>query len=932
MVNLSANLIGLSLLTGQDAFAAAAAAASAAPTFESKAVKTAKAQFTTAVTAPPWKDKDGNATSSQLTSILASRTLVQPATSDSSGNLLPDDVKTTFTAFKALDKLRVLAEAAADKTTSDAQRAQYQKAFSKGLSDLQNYLVSSPSDKVNLAFGKASTNVKTSELASTNLYETNGKPLVKKASDPLPGLTGNEQFVVNIKRGTQSQSFTVDLSTGPQPPTINSVAQALNAQISSIPMYTSDGSVLTDSKGEPVSKWNARFEPELEDGMWRLNLTTPDGIEQVSLDQIGAKDSLVVTTGQTPLDSPTATQVFRLNDPAGDNTKVNMGTIQAVDRQGTEQNVAAGKTTNVTKAVEDADGKLKLETSKTSDAYASTTAAASVTDAQGFTYVVGTTKGDLGANLSTGDDNLFLTKMDSSGKVVWQRNLGASGTATGASVSLGQDGSVVVAGTVTGSFNGITADGDMAVAKYAANGDEQFSTLVVSSGSDSARAVTVGADGSVFVAGRTANQDGGDAMVVRINAQGKIAERRTINTGGSDTVTSLATDKDGNLLALVSSNGEASVMKLQSDSLSTTLGSISLGTADARALAVGADGSIAVGGATASAIAGTQANALSGGRDGFVTRIDSALSSATTTYVGTGEDDQIDSVAFLDGKIYAGGRTTGDLGAPRRGPVDGFVTQIDATTGAVGTTTQFGQSLTRTEPVRVSADVGGSTALSALGFARGVLNPTVSDKVTTQTTLREGDYFSIKADDLAVRRVTIEKGDTLKTIADRMQGMIGASKGTVTATTVDGVQYLRITMKQGHEMELLSGSADADALSKLGIEPQRIANAAATLGTAPKVKPGGAYGLELSEAFSLASVDNAKAALGKIKDAISMTQTAYRSLYWDDSKAQFVDGSKSSGGKKGGSTAIEQAQLKNYQAALSRLQSGPSTATSLLGF
>ncbi|MGN7999382.1 hypothetical protein [Sphingomonas sp. 22176] len=930
MVNLTANLIGLSVLTGQDAFSAAA---SSMPTFESKAVKTAKALFDTVPTVAPWKDPAGTATSSQLTSILAARTLIQPATSDSAGDLLPDDVKTTFTAYKALDSLRVLAEAAADKTTSDAQRAQYQKAFSKGMTDLQNYLVASPSDKVNLSFGKAATTVKTSELAATALYETAGKPLVKKSDDPLPGLTGNEQFVVSIKRGTQSQSFNVDLSTGPQPPTINSVAAALNAQISSVPAYKADGTVLTDSKGDTVSKWHARFQPEYKDGMWSLNLETPDGLEQVSLAQAGAKDSLVVTTGQTPLDSPTSTQVFRLNDPAGDNTKVNMGSIQALDRQGTAQNVAAKKTTNVTTTVDGPDGKPKLQTTQTNNAYASTTAAASVTDAQGFSYVVGTTKGDLGTNLSNGNDNLFLTKMDSAGKVVWQRNLGASGTATGASVSLGQDGSVVVAGTVTGSFNGITADGDMAVAKYATNGDEQFSTLVVSKDADTARAVTVGADGSVFVAGRVANKDGGDAMVVRIDSTGKIAERRTIDTGGSDTISSLATDKDGNLLALMSSQGVSSVMKLQANSLSTTLGSISLGTADARALAVAADGTIAVGGATSSAIAGTQANGMSGGRDGFVTRIDSGLSSATTTYVGTGEDDQIDSIAFMGDKIYAGGRTTGDLGAPRRGPVDGFVTQIDAGTGAVGTTTQFGQAQTRTEPVRVAADLGGDTALGALGFNRGVLNPTVSDKVTTQTTLRPGDYFSIKADNLSVRRVTIEKDDTLKTIADRIQSMIGASKGTVTATTVDGVQSLRISMKQGHELELLAGSADADALSKLGLEPQRLVNAAAVVGTAPKVKPGGSFGLELNESLSLASIDNAKAALGKIKDAISMTQTAYRSLYWDDSKAAFVDGSNApKSSKPGASTAVEQAQLKNYQAALSRLQSGSSTATSLLGF
>ncbi len=925
MVNLSANLIGLSVLTGQNSFST-----TALPTFESKAVRTAKALFNTALTAPPWKDKDGTATSSQLTSILASRTLIQPAATDSNGVLLPDDVKTSFTAFKALDKLRVLAEAASTKTTSDAQRAQYQKAFAKGLADLQGYLVSSPSDKINLAFGKPSSTAKTSELSATNPYETDGKPLVKKASDPLPGLTGNEQFVVNIKRGTQSQSFTVDLSTGPQPPTVNSVAEALNTQISSVIATKPDGTVLTDSKGEPVSKWHARFEPQLKDGMWNLQLSTPDGLEQVSLDQVGAKDSLVVTTGQTPLDAPTATQVFRLNDPDGANTKVTMASIEALDRQGTEQNVVAGKTVNVTKAVEGDDGKLKLSTTKTSTVYASTTAAASVTDAQGFNYVVGTTKGDLGANLSDGDDNLFLTKMDSAGKVVWQRNLGAAGSATGASVSLAPDGGVVVAGTVTGSFNGITSDGDMAVAKYAANGDEQFSTLIVSKDMDSARAVTVGADGSVFVAGRTANKDGGDAMIARINTSGKIVERRTINTGGSDTINSLAMDKDGNLLALVSSQGVASVMKLQASSLSTTLGSFSLGTADARALAVADDGTIGVGGATATAIAGTQSNGITAGRDGFVTRLDANLTSATTTYIGTTEDDQVDSIAFMGGSIYAGGRTTGDLGAPRRGPVDGFVTRIDGTTGAVASTTQFGQIQTRAEPVRVAADKGGSTALSALGFNRGVLNPTVSDKVTTQTTLRAGDYFSIKADDYAVRRVTIEKDDTLKSIAERIQSMIGASKGTVTATNVDGVQSLRISMKQGHELELLAGSAENDALAKLGLEPQRIANQAAVVGTAPKVKPGGNFGLELSESLSLASIDNAKAALGKVKDAISMTQTAYRSLYWDDSKANFVDGSgKTKNGKKAGSTAVEQAQLKNYQAALSRLSSAPS---STLGF
>ena len=94
------------------------------------------------------------------------------------------------------------------------------------------------------------------------------------------------------------------------------------------------------------------------------------------------------------------------------------------------------------------------------------------------------------------------------------------------------------------------------------------------------------------------------------------------------------------------------------------------------------------------------------------------------------------------------------------------------------------------------------------------------------------------------------------------------------------------------------------------------------------MRPGGNFGMDLSDALSLATLDNAKVAMKKVEEAISMTQTAYRSLYWDDGKAQMVDGVKNTAtGTK--STARESAQLANYQAALNRLNSGASPT---LGF
>lgn len=922
-VNFSGSLTGLSLLTGDSSVFSTAFAAIP---FDSKAVRVAKAQFTLAETTPPWKEATSTkSASSQLVAILASKTVVDKMSSSTA--LLPDDIKTSFTAYKALEKLRVLAEAATVKTATSAQRAQYEKAFAKGLTDLQGYLATAPSDKVNLAFGAASSSAQSSKLAATNAYETKGKGLVTRLTDAVPGLTGQEQFSVKISRGTVSETVTVDLSAGTQPPTLESVVSQLNSAISATPALKADGTPLTDASGNVVSRWGARFKASYADGKWGMKLDTPDGVEKVSLEQVGAKDSLVVATGRTALDAPTATQVFRLNDPAGANTRVAMGTIQALDAEKTAQNTLAGKTTTITTTSTDADGKVKTTTTKTSNAYASTDAAAVATDAQGYSYIVGTTAGDLGANRSDGDNNLFLTKMDGAGNVVWQRSLGAGGSSTGAAVSIGADGSIVVAGSVTGSFNGANADGDMVVAKYAANGDEKFSTVVRSGGVDVAKAVAVGADGSVYVGGRTATGNG-DAFVARINAAGKLAERRTIDSGGVDQINALAIDGDGNLLAVMSQGGNASVRKLDGSALATDLGSINLGIADVRAIAVGADGTIAVGGATSAALSGSQVNAKSAARDGFVARIDSGLSGASVTYLGSAADDQVDSVAFLGGELYAGGRTTGNLAATRQGPTDGFVARIGAATGAIENTTQFGQALLRTEPVRIAGDAGGANAISALGFGRGTINAAVSDKVTTQTTLRPGDFFSIKADGGAVRKVTIEAGDTLKTIATRMQGMLGASKATVTATIVDGVQKLSIRMKPGHELELIPGSTDTDALAKLGIEPQRIATQATLSSSAPKVRPGGNFGMDLSEALSLSTLDDAKVAMKKIEEAISMTQTAYRSLYWDDGKAQMVDGVKNTAtGTQ--STARESAQLANYQAALNRLNAG---ASSTLGF
>ncbi|MGN6376106.1 MAG: hypothetical protein ACTHMG_11190 [Sphingomonas sp.] len=896
--DLSSSLTGLSLLSGTNAFAIFTPIdyGSATGTVETNAQRKAHAQFTTPATTAPW------ITPTPAPSVAA----VQAMSSiiDTSGsNGLPTDVATDFVVYKALNRLGVLANAAAATTASDAQRKQLEATFASGLAQLQTYMADAPSDKLQLSFGQPSSTAKTIAIPQPPvLPAVAGLGVVSARTDALPGLTGTEKFTIKLSSSTGNDAVTVDLSQAPQPPTLDGVADAINAAISAIPQTDSTGAIVTDSTGAPVPKWNVSFTPTKTGDQWGLTINRT-GLEQISIDQVGASDALIVAAGVTAPGTAEAARVTRIDDPTGAMVNSTQGTTAAIDRDATtEAGEVAGTSSGTAPTVT-----------------AATSAGGVAVDAQGFSYVVGTTSGDLGGALSNGSSDLYLSKRDSEGNIVWQRDLGAAGSASGTSVQIAADGSVVVAGTVSGTFDGASSDGDMLVARYAANGDEQFATLVRSAGSDTAAALAIGQDGSIYVGGSAA-VNGGSAMIAKLSATGVLQQRTAAATGGA-AISALAIGGDGQLLALTQQGTDATLLKLDAANPDSVLGSVDLGTASGRALAVAAAGTIAVGGATLAPVAGTQTNAMAGGRDGFVTQITSDLSAMTTTYLASAGDDQVDSVAYMNGELYAGGRTSGTLGTTKQGSVDGFVGRIDPATGAVATVDQFGQAASTTGPVRVAAAAGDDTALAALGLHRGALTADISDKLVTGTSIRAGDSFSISVNGGSAIRITIGADDTLASVAKRLTLLTGG-KATVTTPLNDDGRSLQITVKAGSSVELLNGPTGRDALAKLGLAPQTLSVPPInTSADAPKVTPGGRYGLGLSTSLTLATAADAKVAMNAISQAISITQTGYRSLYWDSLKAMLANGG-SGGATDTAGVARAQAQAAQYQAALNRLTAG----------
>lgn len=911
-VNLSSGLAALSMLSNTNSYADFGTPA--AP--ESLAVRKAKAQFTLAPTTPPWKQPAAKTPeASRISAIKQLSTIIDTtATSPTAGSR---DVQTAFTTYKALDKLMLLATTASRTTTPEGERASLQAAFGKGLTDLQAFLGKAGSDKVELSFGLPTRRAETVPIKASDPVKFTGKGIVDTRDAALP-LDGTEVFRISLDKPGASDTLTIDMSTVALPATLDKLATAINDAITSIKLRNPDGSVVLDDNGNPIPRWLVNFVPDKSSGKWGMSVAAPNGAERVSIDQVGAPDALVVASGQTAPGAVPVTQIMRFDDAAGGMTRTSLGTIAATDQAAT----ARAKLT-ATKPVTVAG---TTPPPAAGPVQAATTTQAITTDAAGFSYLVGTTAGDFQSNRSGGSEDLFITKMDSEGSVVWQRSLGASAGAKGAAIAVAANGDVTVAGTVSGSFDGNGADGDMLVARFSATGDERFATVIPSAGSDTASALALGADGTIFVGGKTAT-GGGDAFIARLDSTGKLQERRTIDSGGSDSLKALAVGGDGNLLALTNSNGVAQLRRLSAGALGTELGSLSLGQADARALAVASDGSVAVAGATTAALNGAQANAMGSGRDGFVTRIDSALGGATTSYIATSADDQVDSVTFMNGSLFAGGRTAGAIEGNRTGTVDGFVARLDAATGDIQDVTQFGQQGRSAEPVRIAASAGGDTVLGALGLRRGELNPESSVKLVAQTSLRPGDEFSLRVQGGTVRKLVIGADDTLTSLADRIRSLTG-SRAVVATAKVSDSTVLRIDAKAGSSIELIAGPDGKDALAKLGIDPMRLSVPPTTTGKGPNVRPGGNFGLALTEALNISTPKDAAATLNVLKNAISTTQTAYRSLYWDTGKENLVNGAS---GLNKGMTPAQEAQLASYKSALARLTptSGTSAGTSL---
>ena len=814
-----------------------------------------------------------------------------------------DDEKQLFALYEGLRGLTAIAEAIANEDVPSWQLDLHQRRFDEGLSQLTNFFEGLDLEGVQVFQGKDISKTQ-GELAiprTDSKYETgiiySGDYLAE-----VPAFTGSVSFDITIRKSNVDNVININLDDmGATPRTMENVQDHINTQLEAAGMVTRFDAIKIGEENEDGIIPGNNFGWEIE------GVST----ERVTFSDAAASDAIMVA-GVSGMNDSAAGQVTKISD------LVVGGTIAFSERVEADSTIT--KETNA----------LDEEVERVTPNALTIEDIAYGTD--GSSYVVGRATVGLDGQDVRGDGDLVVAKHDSAGNQIWTRALGAVSDAGASSVAVDSNGNVVVAGSVTGSLGTTTDVGgsDSVVVKFDADGEEQWLQRFGASADDVANALTIAADGTIYVAGETnsslagnAYAGGRDGYVRAIDANGSTLYTRSVEaSAASEAARAVAIAGDGGLVVASEVDGNAVLTKYAAGDDGTgapewTLDLGDLGNGWIGDIAVDASGDIYLAGAAnASYAPGTVVSPNQGDRDAMLTKVSldpvsGAPSVDYVSFLGTATDNAANDLAISGGTVYLAGRTSDSLtGSGIDDQRQSFVAAFDANTGAVGDIVEFGGRGGLSEAKGIAVATGTDSSLDIMGLPTGELHYSDSRVITENSTIRAGDFFHVQVDGGTKKKIEVEADDTMRSLAFKVdRALLLDGKGDVGRTS-DG-DTLKITAAEGRTVSLIPGSEGRDALAGLGI------NAGSIRGEVPEGEERrSSFELDLNQDLDISDEDKALETRDILSKAMERVQFAYQSLFTDTS----VDADRPRA--SGQAPAYYQAQLANYEAGLNRLLGG----------
>ncbi len=755
----------------------------------------------------PWSTPNKNQTALDTSVLLlknfvdTSKIPLHASTADTKAEQDNQKLFALYVGFYNLDHLAVMANR---QGVTSGTLAGLNARFQTGLSQVESYLSSTSFNNLTLQAQKISDQTTSTVLQPLALFAYTGKTVVSNANvnSPLASVSSTQNFSIALKKAGVTTNVLIDLSKVQGGLTLGNIVSYINQQL-------------------VAGGFSTRFQKSITQGSITDLKTAAYGVtinagagEAVSLSSAAAVPSIYLA-GSTGTASATSTQ--------------------SVDVQGRLVKLSG------------------LSSSSPSPVYNSTTkpdsgtstATSTVVDANGNVYMLGQSTGSFGSQIDQAKQDVYLSKYDSAGKLLWTKLVGLTGTASAASLALNPKGGVVVAGTsnrplTAGSV--INGNNSSFVASYDGLGNIQWTKQIQTLSANQAHAVSVDASGNIYLGGSVKGVIGtgqtyssaGAGYVVKLDKTGKIVSEKQFNAAGSSSVAATALTSNGSLITARVENGHAIISKYANGDANST----PLWTQDLGALQSGTISGLNVSGSNVY-ISGTTANtnltagglatiaaASKGSTSAFVFAMTDNGNTVTPnhiSYVGTGSGDKGAGLAVAsDGTIYLTGTTNGTFQGQTRmvASVPNMLVSAVAANGNVLWSRQYGGTDGKSTGSSVAVDNQGASVLDALGLPRGPVGTDTSATLSTNSTLRSGDSFRIKFYDAANTTITISiaAGETLQSLVTKINGR---TVGKLTASIAYGAngEELKLTAGKGVKAELLSGPADFDALGRLEIRP-----------------------------------------------------------------------------------------------------------------
>ncbi len=932
---------------------------------------------------PPWdqttsSSKTGTtaSTTSSANSLAQSLVNGQPLINPSAATLTTtttnaeanSDYQNLFALYKGLASLQTIATAASAKGVSNSELTTLQKAFASGVSQVQSFIDSSPFKEFQVGDGAVTArDQSTAAVAKTPTTYTTGLTAAT-ADTVLPQLQGDVQFSATISLPNGSTPTTVNFNLadmGDTPRTLANVVTYLNSQLQAAGSDITFGDKTV--KTPAVTKTNTS-------GKTSTVTTITAATSQVQLQVLG--NSLESVSFSAASTSPAVYLAATSTAP----------TLGVTTTSTTSSTTSAAATTTSQVLAFDPTGANAVNTTNDelwSDNLPSTASVdATAAGPDGSVYVLANLSGTTDGQSIQGTQAAALLKYDSAGNLVYERQLGSINASSGYALAVSPDGTqVAIAGSSTtptvlgASTNAYSAATQSTIAVYdASSGTQLWTQTQKASGNNQINGVTFGSDNSVYVVGQTtgslptASSAGGqqEGYVEGFTATPKTTTSFVTPTVGStaasattQTVTWTATNSfttefgtsgvnratgvavNGSSLYVTSvQNGDAVVSQYTTASigaptLTATQDLGSLNGGNLAGLVVNADGSISVAGTTSNGNlnGGTVTSAYGGGQNAFVAQLSASLTPENLAYIDEGAATTATGIAVSNGQTYITGQVA--TGAdPANGQVseDGYVAQLDPTTGQVSWSQTFQGTNGNAAPVGISVSDTGASALDALGLPDGKINQATSQTLVANTSLQAGDKFYVQVGTSTAVPVTITATDTYATLAKKVEA---ASGNRVVAKTAQGATGLELEItplnkNSTEQVAILAGPVGKDALGPLGLSAGLITNASTSSNkptptsnvAASKTNSlKAAYSISLPTTLNLDTTANIAAALTQVKTATSEVQNIFYNMTTPPSTS-----SSSTTSSNTGLAAIYKSQTAGYASALARLE-GSTTST-----